>query len=73
MNSPALIGRPWPGSGSTPLPSIAGWSIPSFVPQRIEVGRLRAEVLHGQNADAGKNPRTARGDASAADAFPRNR
>ena len=26
MNSPALIGRPWPGSGSTPLPSTAGWS-----------------------------------------------
>jgi hypothetical protein len=24
MNSPALIGRRWPGSGSTPLPSMAG-------------------------------------------------
>ena len=41
MNSPARIGRqppslsgaPWPGVGSTPLPSIEGWAKPSAKPK----------------------------------------
>ena len=41
MNSPARIGRqlpslsgaPWPGIGSTPLPSIEGWAKPSAKPK----------------------------------------
>ena len=45
-----------------------------FVTQRIEVARLRAEVLHGQNADAREAPRIARERSRGRGAaFPRNR
>ena len=57
MNSPALIGRPWPGNGSTPLPSMAGLTDRVLVAQRVEVARLGAEVLRHQHGDAGEAPR----------------
>ena len=58
MNSPALIGWPWPGSGATPLPAIAGWLADAvLVAERIEASRLRPEVLHIDDRDAGQADR----------------
>ena len=63
MNSPARIGRqppsfsgaPWPGSGSTPLPSIAGWAKPSAKPKcSVPPGRAEPGLVadHGDPAVA---------------------
>ena len=35
MNSPALIGRSCGFDGGMPLPSIAGWPIPSLKPKDV--------------------------------------
>ncbi len=52
MNSPALIGRPWPGSGLDAAALDRRLVDAVLVAQRIAVARLRAEVLHRQDADA---------------------
>ena len=52
MNSPALIGRPCPGSGLDAAALDRRLVDAVFVTQWVEVAWLRAEVLHGQDADA---------------------
>ena len=74
MNSPALIGRPWPGSELDAAALDRRLVDSVLVTQRIEVARLGAEILRGQNADAREAFVLLASDREAPGAaFPRNR
>ena len=51
MNSPALIGRPCPGSGGTSAAFDGGLANEVLVAQGVAVARLRPEFLCGEHRD----------------------
>ena len=51
MNSPALIGRPCPGSGGTSAAFDGGLANEVLVSEGVAVARLRPEFLRGEQRD----------------------
>jgi hypothetical protein len=52
MISPALSGRSFGFEGGLPLPSTAGWPIPSLKPKEVRPGRELVAVLPPDDLDA---------------------